>query len=188
MAFAARQGYRALPQVHVSQSYIHQRPEFLGDFGDRPEEFVRLGDGHFQHIVDVFALVPDRQGIFLVSFAAAFLANHVNGRQEIHFNDLDARAFAFLAASAGNIEREPAGLEAAHLGVGRILEEVADVAEHAGKGGRIAAGRASDGALVNFNQFVYVADTHHLLIGERTQFGAVEFIFEDGHEGLADER
>ena len=73
----------------------------------------------------------------------------MHGRQEIHFNDLDAGTFTFLAAAAGHVEGEHAGLVAAHLGVLRLLKELPDVVENGGEGSRIGTRGTADGALVN---------------------------------------
>ncbi len=69
--------------------------------------------------------------------------------------DLDhAVALAGLAAPAFDVEREPAGLVAAGLGLGQLGEPFADRGEGAGIGGGVGARRAADRALVDVDDLV----------------------------------
>ena len=168
--------------MDISEAHVHHRLEFRGDLRDGLEELVGLLDGHFQHVVDVLALVADGEGVLLVAAAAALVAGHMDRREEVHLDDLDARALALLAASAGDVEGEAAGLETPHLGVLRILEQEADVVEHAGEGGRIRPRRAADGRLVDLDELVDVLHPLDSLVRQGFLLGAVELLLEDGHE------
>ena len=128
------------------------------------------------------------KGVFLVASAAAGVAGHRHRRQEVHFHHFKPGAFALFAAAAGHVEREAARLEAAHLGVRGLLEETADVVEHAGERGGVGAGRAPDGALVDFDDLVYVLDALYVPVRQRLLLEVVEASLEDGHQGLVDER
>ena len=86
--------------------------------------------------------------------AAARLAAHVDVGQEVHLDGLHARPAALLAAAALDVERETPGLEAADLGVGRHLEQLADVGKDVRIGRGIRPRSAPDGRLVDNDQFV----------------------------------
>ena len=124
------------------------------DGRDGLEEPGGLLDGHVQHVGDGLALVVHLQGVGVVPGAVADLARHVHVGQELHL-DLDgAVARARLAPAALDVEREPARLVAADLGLGGLREQPADVIEHPGVGGRVGPRRAADRPLV---------DVHHLV-------------------------
>ena len=126
------------------------------------------------------------KGVFLVAPAAAGVAGHRHRRQEVHFHHFKPGALALFAAAAGHVEREAARLEAAHLGVRGLLEETADVVEHAGERGGVGAGRAPDGALVDFDDLVYVLDALYVPVRQRLLLEVVETALEYGHQGLVD--
>ena len=114
--------------------------------------------------------------IILVAPPAADFAGDVHGRQEVHLDDFDARAFAFLAAAAGDVEGESARLEAADLGVRRLFEERADVVEDGGEGGGIGARRPADGTLVNLDEFIDVLHPFDGRVRQRALLGPVELV------------
>ena len=101
--------------------------------------------GQVQHLGDVLALELDVQRVPVVAGPLADLAGDVDVGQEVHL-DLDRPvAGAGLAAAALHVEREPTGQVAPDLGLVGLGEELADVVEHAGVGGRVRPGRAPDG-------------------------------------------
>ena len=115
LAFSSGEGHRTLTQVHVTQSHVLVCLEFLGYLRNRLEEFVGFRNGHFKHVVDVFPLIVDGEGVFLVPPSPALVADHIHGREEIHLYHLDAGALAFLATTTGHVERESSGPEATHF-------------------------------------------------------------------------
>ena len=90
--------------MHIAETDIHESLELLGDFRDSAEELVGDADRHFQYIIDTLALILYSQGILLISPAAAFVADDIDGRQEIHLYDLDSGALAGLAAASRHVE------------------------------------------------------------------------------------
>ena len=110
----------------------------------------------------------------------------MHGRQEVHLYHLDAGALAVLASASGDVEGESASLITAHLGIRRFLEEGADVAEHARERGWIGAWRTADRALVYLYELVNILYALYGRIRQRALLGAVEFLLEDGHQGLID--
>ena len=108
-------------------------------------------------------------------------------REEIHLDDLDAGALALLAAPAGDVEGEAAGLEAPHLGVLRLFEQEPDIVEHARESGRIRPRRPSDGRLVDLDELVDQLNPFQPVIRKRLLLGVIELLLEDGHERLVHE-
>ena len=87
----------------------------------------------------------------------ALLAGDVDVGQEVHL-DLDlAVAVADLAAAALDVEAEAARLVAARPRLLGLGEELADVVEDAGVGGRVGARRAADRRLVDVDDLVDLA-------------------------------
>ena len=113
-------------------------------------------DGHVQHIGDGIALVAHGQGLGVVAAAAANVAGDVNVGEEVHLDALEAVALAGFAAAAFDVEAEAPGTIAALAGFGQHGEEFTYGREDAGIGGGIGARRASDGRLIDFDDFVDV--------------------------------
>ena len=95
----------------------------------------------------------------------AHLAVDIDVGQEVHLDGAHACAFAVLAASAADVEREASGFVAAYAGAGQLREELAYLVEHADVGGGVAARGASDGRLVDFDDFVDVVDAVYRAVG-----------------------
>ena len=102
----------------------------------------------------VFALVLDLQGLAVVARALADLALDVDIGQEVHLDPQDAVPLAGLAAPALDVEGEAPRLVAAHLRLGQLGEQVADIGKDAGVGGRVGARRAADRRLVDVDDLV----------------------------------
>ena len=172
LGLAARQRRRRLPHPDVAQADVLERLEAPGDARHVGEELHRLLHAHVEHVGDVLALVPDLERVAVVPLAAAGLAGHVHVGQEVHL-DLDlAVAAAGLAATALDVEAEATGLVAAQLALRRLGEELADVVEDAGVGGRVAARRAADGRLVDVDDLVQQAGVVDAVVRAGTELGA----------------
>ena len=127
----------------------------------------RLAHAHVEHFGDVLALERHPQGGVVEAFAVAHLAGHVHVGEEVHLHDLEAVAFAGLAPSALDVERESTRLVAVGARFRRPREHVADAVEHLGVRGRIAPGRAADGLLVDLDDLVEMLDAAQRLVGAR---------------------
>ena len=179
---------RRLAQPHVAQPDVHQRLHVAVDGGLVGEEVHGLGDRHVEHVGDVLALELDVQGVAVVAGALAHLARHVHVGQEVHL-DLDrAVAGAGLAAPALDVEREPPRQVAAHLGLVRRGEQLADRVEHAGVRRRVRPRRAPDRRLVHVDDLVEVLDAGDptVLAGRRLRL--VDPLHQDGQQDVADQR
>ena len=172
LGLAAGQRRRRLPELDVAEADLVERLEAPCDARDVGEEADGLLDAHLEHLGDVLALVADLERLAVVALAVADLAGHVDVGQEVHL-DLDlAVALAGLAAAALDVEAEAAGLVAAQLALRRQREELADVVEHAGVGGRVAARRAPDGRLVDVDDLVEVLRAVDAVVLAGAQLGA----------------
>ena len=68
------------------------------------EEMQGFFGRHFQHVVNILSLVGALQGLFVVAAAMADFARHIDVRQEVHGNDLDAVSLAGFTAAALDVE------------------------------------------------------------------------------------
>ena len=116
----------------------------------------RLLHVHLQHVVDVLALEADLQRLAVEAPALADRARHPDVGEEVHLQPVRAVALARLAAAAGLVEAEPARLVAAHLRLGQLREQGADLVEHLDVRRRVRARRAADRRLVDVDDLVDV--------------------------------
>ena len=82
----------------------------------------------------------------------------------MHLYLQNAVALARLAAATLYIEGKTPRVIAAQLGLQRLGEHIADVGEHAGVGGRIRAGGAPDGGLVDADHLIHIFKPQHILV------------------------
>src|SRR3954468_16837377 len=158
LRLAARQRRRRLAEADVAEPDVVERLQAAADLRDVLEELDGLLDGHVEDVGDRLALEADVERLAVVALAAALLARHVDVGQEVHL-DLDLPvAAADLAAAALDVEREAAGLEAAHPRLLRLGEQVADDVEQAGVGRGVRARRAADRRLVDLDDLVELLD------------------------------
>ena len=107
------------------------------------------------------------QGFPLVAFAGADVAGDVNVGQKMHFHADNAIAFAGLAAPALDVEAEATGIVASGPGFTGGGKQFPNRGEQSGVGGRVAARRTPDGALVDGNHLVQCFQPQNLLMGSR---------------------
>src|SRR5215212_5229165 len=124
------------------------------DLRDVAEELECLLDRHVEHVGDRLALEADLERLAVVAPPVALLARHIHVRQEVHL-DLDlAVAATDFAAAPLYVEAEAPRLVSARPGLLRATEQVADLIEDAGVGGRIRARRTADRRLVDVDDLV----------------------------------
>ena len=154
LRLAAGERRRRLAELHVVEPDVVQRLQAPAQLRDLGEEAQRLLDGHVQHVRDGLALEAHLERLAVVALAVARLARDVDVGQEVHL-DLDRPvALARLAAPAADVEREAAGLVAAHLRLGRERVQLADVREQVGVRRGVRARRAADRLLVDVDDLV----------------------------------
>src|ERR1700729_6725 len=188
LRFAAGQGGGGLAQADISQADAGEGLEVAVDGRDRLKEGGGFLDRHGQHGGDGLALVVHGQGVGVVPGAVADLARDVHVRQELHL-DLDgAVAGAGFAAAAFDVEGEPAGLGAADLGLGGGREQLPDVVENPGVGGRVGPGGPPDRALVHVHHLVQLAHPGDPDVPARHGPGAVQLPGQRVVEDVVDQR
>ena len=119
--------------------------------------------------------VLDLQRLAIEASPIAFVAGHIEIGQEVHFDLGDALPLARFAASTLDVEAESAGAKPQLLGVTCGGKHFADFVEHAGIGGRIAAGRAADRRLVDLDHLVDLACAPQAGVGPRLGGDAAQF-------------
>ena len=144
----------ALAEMDVAEADIDQRLQLLADLRDVGEHGQRVFDGEVENVGDGVAVELYGERFLVVAAAVADFALHVDVGHEVHFDAALAVALAGLAAAAGDVEAEAAGLVAALARLGQHGEEIADGGEDAGVGRGIGARRAADRRLVDADDLV----------------------------------
>ena len=140
--------------MDVAEADIDEGLQLLADLRDVGEHGERVFDGEVENVGDGVAVEFYGQRLLVVAAAVADFALYVDVGHEVHFDAALAVALAGLAAAAGDVEAEAAGLVAALARLGQHGEEIADGREDLGVGGGIGARRAADGGLVDADDFV----------------------------------
>src|SRR5690606_27567534 len=107
----------------------------------------------------------DLQRLPVVSLPFAHFTGDVNIRQEMHLDLDNPVTAAGLAAAALHVEAEPSLLVSPHLGLGGGREDLPNIVEDAGVGGRVGPGGAADGGLIDVDHLVQIVDPHDLVMG-----------------------
>src|SRR5690606_30188440 len=110
----------------------------------------RLVDAHREHVADRFALERNGERLAVEARPAADVAQHLHVGQEAHLDALDALTLATAAAPVARVEREPAGIVAAHARLGRLGEQAPYGIPEADIGRGTRARRLADGGLIDF--------------------------------------
>ena len=187
LRLAAGERGRRLAEADVVEPDVVQGAQAAGDLRHVLEEDDCLLDRHLQHVADVAALEADLERLAVVALAVALLAGDVDVGQEVHL-DLDlAVAAADLAAAALDVEAEAAGLVAARPRLLGLGEELADVVEDAGVGGRVGARRAPDRRLVDVDDLVDLAEAVDSVVGAGPKLRLVQAVGDRVVQGLVDQ-
>ena len=149
LGLAAGKGGGRLAQAEVVQAHFGQQIEFSLERHVGGEEVAGLAHAQVQHLGDVQPLPGHVQGFAVVALAAADFAGDEHVGQKVHFHADLAVAAAGFAAAAAHVEAEAAGFVAPFSGLLGGGEDGPDLVEDLGVGGRVGAGRAADGGLVD---------------------------------------
>ena len=99
----------------------------------------------------------------------ADIARHIHVGQEVHFHFHHAIALTGFAASAAvrsaDVKAEATGAIPAFARCGYLGHEVANVREHAGVSGGVAARCAANGRLVDVDDLVEMVEPQNVLVG-----------------------
>ena len=175
LGFSAGQGGGRLSDLHIPKPHLLEGFQLPGDLGNGFKEFYSFVHRHFQHIVNGSALVVYLQGLPVVPPSLAYLAGHIYIRQKMHLDFQNAVSFACFAASPLEVEGESACIIATGLGILRSGEQLPDVREYPGVGGRIGTGSSADGGLVNVDDLVQMLQSGACPESARLQLCPVQF-------------
>ena len=162
-----------MPDLDIAQANLRQHRHFVADRGDGLEHLHRVLHRHVEHVGDRQALPFDLQRFAVVAFAVAFLARHIDVGQEVHLDFDQAIAATCFAASALDVEAEPARLISARGAFGQLREPVADVGERAGIGCGVRPWRAANGGLVDVDHLVAMFQPCDLVMRARNDARAI---------------
>ncbi len=158
LGFAAGKGGGRLAQLDIAQAHIHEGVQNVPDFAVIGKQLPGLANRQIQHIGDGVALDGHFEGGVVESPAPADFAGHEDIGQKMHLHPDIAVSAAGFATAALDVEGKTAFLVAARLGFGQQGKQVPDVIEDLGVGGRIAAGGAADGLLVDVDHLVEMGE------------------------------
>src|SRR5262245_8388317 len=124
----------------------------------------RLLHVHLQDVADALVLEADLQGLAVEAAAFADRTCDPHVGEEVHLQALRAIAFARLAAAAGLVETESAGLVAADLRLRQLRVQIADLIEDLDVRRRVRAWRAADRRLVDVDHLIDMLDAGDVLV------------------------
>ncbi len=174
LRLAAGKSRRRLAELDVAEANVHQRIELLANLRNVFENFERVGDLHVKQVGNRVAFVAHGQSFRVVAASAADFARYIHIGKKIHFNAAQAVALACFAAPALHVEAEPARAIAALARFGQHGEQLSDGSEDASVCGRVRPRRASDGRLIDFDDFVDLRGAFDFAERSRTLHRAVE--------------
>ena len=117
----------------------------------------------------------------------ADLAGHGHVGQELHLYLVVAIALAGLTTASFDVEGKPARSIPPYLGFRQVSEQFPDRCECPGIRGRVAAGRSSDGRLVDVDDFVDVFHPNDFLMLAGQVAGAVDQLGETFVQNVVDQ-
>ena len=177
-----------LPQPEITQTHFGQGQARCMELGHSPKETHRLIDGELKDIGDVQALVSDLQRLAVVALPAAGLAGDIDRRKKVHLNFEKTISLALLAAPAFDIEAKATGVVAANPGRGDRGEEIPDLVEHPGVGGRVGSWGATNGCLIDDDALLEELQIANLAMSPRTLFRSIPLAEKGAPQNVIDKR
>ena len=188
LRLAAGKRRRRLAEFDVIETHFVQRAKLVGHGGDVLEMGQRLLHVHLQHFGDRLAFEADLQRLAVEAMAFAHRASDPDIGEKIHFQLRRAVALARLATAAADVEAEAARLKTLRLGLGKLRVKAADFVENLDVGGRVRAGRAADGRLVDGDDLVEVFEALDLVVFARIAEARVEIAVQGLDDDVVHER
>ena len=152
------------------------------------EERKRVLDRHVEDLGDVLPPVGDLERLAVVAPPSANLTGNVHVGKEVHLDFDLAVALAGLAAAAAHIEAEATRGISARLRLLRRGEQGANVVPQPDVGGRVAARRSTDGALVDVDDLVNRLKPGDLTVRARAPVRVVHAVGQGRRERVGDKR
>ena len=174
LRFATTQSCGGLPKRKIAKTHFAKELERFCNFRNVLEKFSRIADAHVENFGDVLAFKINFTSRFVKALAVAHIASDLHTRQNVHVDDLHARAFASITAATLHIKAEAALRVATHLAFFHTGKEVANVIPNFRVSSRVASRSASNRRLVNFDDLVDVFETFQVVKLADRFFGIVE--------------
>ena len=133
-------------------------------------------------------LVFDGLGLAVKAAARADFAGDPDIGEELHLHQVGTIAGAGFAAPAFDVKGKAARLITSEAGLGQLGKELADGRKRIGVRGRVGAGRAADGLLVDADDLVEVLHALDRCVCARLVQGAVEDAVELFEDDVVDQR
>ena len=145
LCLPSRKGRGWLAQPYIGKAHVIQCLYLIPYPGYILKVGKSLFHGHVQHVRNVLVLIPDLQGLPVISFSVAHLTGHIYVRQEMHFDLYDPVSGTGFAPSSLYVKGKPALAVASGPCLGRRCKQIPDLVEDPRVGGGIGAGRPSYG-------------------------------------------
>src|SRR6185369_7448442 len=188
LRFAAGERIGRLPEAEIAETDGAERGELLQDGALVDEELCRLVDREVEDLVDVFSFVADLHHLLAEAAAVALFADHFDVGQELHVDLYRAGAFADLAATPFDVEREHAGGHAVQLRRRRLRQQLADVVPRLDVRGGIRARGAADRRLIDELHVVNELRPRELALPDVEAVRAADVALIAIEEAVADQR
>ena len=171
LGFPARQGVGGLSQLDIIQPNILQQFDFIPHGGDGVKERQGFLNTHLQNIGNGFVAVCHIQRFAVVPFAFTRFAFHIHIGQKVHFNFNQPVPLTGLAPSPLDVKGKAARGIAAGFGLWQGRKPIPNGRKGPDIGDGVGPRRASDGGLINFDDFVdplAALDAVHIALQVRT--------------------
>lgn len=159
LGFTARKRGGGLAEFDVIEPDVMKCFKTAAYRGLRVEEIEGFFDAHVEDFGDMLAFVFDIERFAVEALSSAGFASDEYIGEKVHLDTDHARPFAGFASPAGDVKGEtPCGV-AAHLGLGKLRKELADRPKEIDVGGGVGARSATDGRLIDVDDFVDVFES-----------------------------
>ena len=173
LGFSAGQGRRRLAKLHIIETDLVQCLQLVTNFGNILKYLHCLLYVHFQHIGDGMPFKFHLQRFAIETVFLTHRTTDPNVSQKVHFKARGTVSFARFTAAAFYVKAKPPRFVPAPLRLRQLGEQRTDLVKYFRIGSRIRAGCATDGRLVNGNQFVQLIQTVNLLMFTRIALAVV---------------
>ncbi len=164
LRLAAAQRRRTLSEAHIPQSNLIQHRKLIDDLRMTCKINQRFTHCHTENFVDVLALVLHLKNGRFVTRSVAFLARQFHVREKLHLDRNRSIAFAHIATSTRNVERERSSCEALSSSVRLRSKQLPNSIERLDICHRIRSWCTTDRRLVHQHHIVQILRSRELTI------------------------
>ena len=188
LGLAAGERGRSLAELEIIEADVVQGLQLVPHVGNVFEQRERLLHIHLEDLRDAHALEANLQRLAVESLSFTDGASDPHVGEEVHFEPSRAVSFASFAATAADVEAEPARLVAASLRLRQLGVEIANVVEDLDVRRWIGARRAADRRLIDGDQLVEMLDPFDLAVRAGFAKSAVEIASQGFDQYVAHQR